>query len=310
MTRSENDLRDALRELERCADEHGAPSAASILETTSETHHGASRRSTVRWLAPLAAAAAVATVAAVTVAAQHSGSTHRSDTPAAGHSTTVRHPVQRTTPPAAASILADAATKLDSAPWTAPAAHDFYYLRTTEATTWTSVSGTRAGSGHNTAGEPITVPGCVHGALVAPGESGNCTLLGIPHYLADAPTAPQDWNAYLERIAPGARAGGAQGKIIVSVLHQYLVAPKAAAALLRYTESCPGLHAIDVAPVSGERLVGISCTTMTNGSYGLAFDAATHAFAGFVPVTADGSQAGAAEIVLKTAIVGAAGQQP
>ena len=53
-------------------------------------------------------------------------------------------------------------------------------------------------------------------------------------------------------MAPGAKAADAQGKIIVEALHQDLVAPKAAAALLRYTESCPGLHTVDVQPVAGE----------------------------------------------------------
>lgn len=314
MTRTENDLRHALRELERRADQHGAPATDSILAVTSEGPH---RRST-RWLAPLAAAAVVAAAAVTAVAlrSEH-GSSHPPATRAGGQPTLAHshhptaHPVVRpATAPAPAAILDDAAAKLDSTSWTAPGQHDFFYVRTTEATTWTSVSGTQVGEGRTADGSPVPVPACVGGHIVAPGESGPCTLNEVPHYLADAPTAPAAWDAYLEHMAPGAKAADAQGKIIVQVLHQDLVSPRAAAALLRYTESCPGLHALPVRPVAGEALIGVTCASMTNGSYGLAFDATTHAFVGFVGVTSSGQQNGAAEIIRGSGIVPAVGRVP
>jgi hypothetical protein len=89
-----------------------------------------------------------------------------------------------------------------------------------------------------------------------------------------------------------------------------LIAPRAAAALLRYTASCPGLHTLPVRPVNGENLIGVTCTSMTAGSYGIAFDASTHAYAGFVPVSPNGAQVDAAEVVIQTGIVKAIDRTP
>ena len=89
------------------------------------------------------------------------------------------------------AILDEAAAKLDAAPaWTAPDPQDFFYIRTTDATTWTSVSGTQAGDGRAADGGKIWVPGCDNGQIVSAGESGPCTLNDVPHYLGDAPTSP------------------------------------------------------------------------------------------------------------------------
>lgn len=327
MIRTEDDLRGALRQLERRADQHGAPSTAAILSaaTGDRPRRGSASRHVARWLPPLAVAAVVAAVAitAAVVSTRHDGSSNRRAHRVAGRPV-ASHPAEKATPTAshhtstepnrtapAAAILEEAATKLDAASgWTTPAPQDFYYVRTTEATTWTSVSGTRPGEGRTAQYGAIPVPACVHGRLVANGESGHCTLDDVPHYVADAPTTPAPWDTYLEHMAPGARAADAQGKIIVEVLHQDLVAPKAAAALLRYTATCPGLHTLTVRPVAGEKLVGVTCTSMTNGSYGLTFDAASHAFVGFVEVTAGGRQAGPAEIIRQTGIVPAIGRTP
>ena len=331
MTRTETDLRDALRELERRADDHGAPSTTDLLTRIDEHRPGGQHSATrsarfPRWAAPLAAAAAVA-AAAITVAAvdsggsgpQHvgglpTGAPTASKAPATPTATAPSPSPTTTAPPVAsppaATILDAAATKLDAAAFTPPPSKDYFYVRTNEVTTWTSVSGTKAGRGRTDTGGSVDVPGCRNGTVVSSGESGSCTLNDVPHYRADAPTVSQAWDAYLETIAPGAKAGGAQGKIIVSVLHQDLVAPKAAAALLRYTATCPGLHTITVRPVAGQKLVGVTCTSMTNGSYGLAFDATTHAFAGFVGVTQSGAQDGPAEIVAATGIVTALGDRP
>lgn len=49
---------------------------------------------------------------------------------------------------------------------------------------------------------------------------------------------------------------------------------------------------------------------MTNGSYGLAFDATSHTLVGFVGVTGSGQQDGPAEIVGKTGIVTTIGDKP
>jgi hypothetical protein len=49
---------------------------------------------------------------------------------------------------------------------------------------------------------------------------------------------------------------------------------------------------------------------MTNGSYGLVFDTASHHLAGFVVVTGSGRQHGSAEIIHKTGIVPAVGRKP
>ncbi len=328
MIRNENDLRDALRELEQRAVEHGAPSTVSILAQVTEDRPGRPHGSAAaRRLAPLAAAAAAvvvvaAAVTAVTLRTEHSGSSHQRHLQAAGQPagvhTTARHiappshhPSAQTNAPTAVTVLDDAAAKLDAAPtWTTPDPQDFFYIETTQATTWASVSGTHAGDGRTADGHKIWVPGCKDGHIVSGGQSGTCTLNDVPHYLGDAPTAASAWDTYLEHIAPGAKAAHAQGKIIVEALHQDLTAPKAAAALLRYTESCPGLHTLAVAPVAGKNLTGVTCTSMTKGSYGLAFDANTHSFVGFVGVTGSGRQSGLAEIVRKTAIVAAIGQRP
>jgi hypothetical protein len=331
MTRTENDLRDALRELEQRADQQGAPSTAGVLAHTSEDRLGRPRDPATprlpRWLPPLAAAAlvAAAAVTAVTLSAGPSGSSHRRASPVGGRPTGLPTAARHTTAPShhpsagpnaasaatATAILDDAAATLDAAPtWTTPAAQDFFYVRTTEATTWTSVSGARAGAGQTADGGTIWVPGCKHGHIVSSGQSGTCTLNDVPHYLADAPTAPPAWDAYLEQIAPGAKAANAQGKIIVEVLHQDLTAPRAAAALLRYTARCPGLHTLAVRPVAGQKLIGVGCTSMTNGSYSLAFDATSHALVGFIGVAGAGQQNGPAEIIRRTGLVEAIGRTP
>lgn len=344
MTRSEDDLRAALRQLEQRADRQGAPPADVLIAAVGADrgHHGAGARPAHvrRWLAPLATAALVAGAAlaaatltggqhgsaqpdgapvgapnASTVHTRHTAhtpSTHPSHVPSTSETASRAAPTPDRASRIAAGILDDAAAKLAAQPWTAPDPDQFFYVHTTEATTWTSVSGTRAGYGRTSDGGRIWIDGCDHGRF-APGSDsrGSCSMSQVWYYLADAPTTPSAWDAYLEGMAPGARAANAQGKIIVQVLHQELVSPKAAAALLRYTESCPGLHTLHVAAVRGEALVGVTCTSMTNGSYGLAFDAATHAFAGFVPVDHEtGKPAGAAEIVLNTGIVSKIGQVP
>ncbi len=323
MSRNENDLRDALRELQRRADQQGAPSTASILSHAArnrqERHDSSAAQ---RWLAPLAVAAvvAVAIVTTVVVATGHRSPAQRGDAQPAGQQTAAQstspaalapHPSTTAGTQPAVTVLNDAAAKLDAAPaWTAPAPQDYFYVRTTQATTWTSVSGTRPGQGRTADAGTIWVPGCRDGQIVSGGESGPCTLNDVPHYLADAPTTPKAWDAYLEQLAPGAKADNAQGKIIVGVLHQDLTSPKAAAALLRYTASCPGLHTLPVQPVAAEKLIGVTCTSMTNGSYGLVFDATSHAFVGFVVVAPGGRQSGPAELVRKTGIVAALGQTP
>ena len=330
MTRTENDLRNALSELEQRADRYGAPfTSESIRAAVTEDRLSgdvAPRRS-ARWIPPVAAAASVAAaVTAFALSNQHSSVPPQHK--AAGGTSTSNEPVRprtaaalssaRPTPTATASrvpatsaagILGDAAAKLAAAPWTTPAAKDFFYVRTTQATTWTSVSGTRAGNGHTSAGVKIWVPACKNGRFIG-GQTGSCTVSSVPHYLADAPTAPRAWDAYLERMAPGSRSANGQGKIIVGVLHEDLVAPKAAAALLRYTERCPGLHTLAIRPVAGETLIGVTCTSMTNGSYSLVFDATSHAFVGFAPVGSDGRQDAPAEIIRRTGIVPAIGDAP
>lgn len=316
MIRNENDLRNALHELEQRATEQDAPSPASILDRVTEDRHGQPSRSiAARWLTPLAAAAVVAVaigVTTVTLHNEHTGSSPQPLPAAARHiAPPSQRPSARTSKPSAVTVLNDAAARLDAAPaWTTPDAQNFFYIQTTQATTWTSVSGTRAGRGQAADGTTIWVSGCKDGHIVSTGESGTCTLSDVPHYIADAPTVPSAWDTYLEQMAPGAKAANAQGKIIAGVLHQDLTAPKAAAALLRFTTSCPGLHTLPVDPVAGKNLVGVTCTSMTNGSYGLAFDADSHAFLGFVTVTTSGQQSDPAEIVRRTAIVGAIGQQP
>lgn len=289
-------------------------------------------------------------VTAVTLRAEHSASSRQGGQQAAGQPTAVNptarqgtssshRPSAQTNAPSAVTVLDDAAARLDAAPtWTTPDPQDFFYVETTQATTWTAVSGTQEGDGRTADGHKIWVPGCKDGQIVSGGRSGTCTLNDVPHYLGDAPTAPSAWDAYLEQMAPGAKAANAQGKIIVQVLHEDLTAPKATAALLRYTESCPGLHTLAVAPVAGENLIGVTCTSMANGSYALAFDAGTHSFVGFVPIIASGQQSapvqavhgpgqahppvgvvggasgagqvGVAEIVRKTGLVPAIGRTP
>lgn len=325
MTRTENDLRDALDELERRADEHGTPPVAALTGSATEDRGrgpGAStHRRVPRWIPPLAAAAVVAGAAVTAAVMSDSGSTgttQRHDSQPAARPTVAQvapsfsAAVRSVAPsPTAATILDDAAAKLDAAPaWSRPASSAFFYVRTTESTTWTSVSGRLAGGGRTAEGAKIWVSGCHDGQIVSTGEGGSCTLNDVPHYLADAPTTPSAWDAYLERMAPGARAANAQGKIIVQVLHQDLTAPRSAAALLRYTASCAGLHLITVAPVAGEKLTGVTCTSMTNGSYGLAFDATTHEFVGFVGVGLSGVPDGPAEIVETAGIVAAVGRTP
>lgn len=329
MTRTETDLRAALRQLEQLADEHGAPSTTTLLSPPTADrlgpHRVAGSRRYPRWLAPLAAAAAVAAAAitAVSLSGQP-GALPPSPAHQAGNGPTASHsaPPHHTAPSSsataqhngtasAASILDDAAAALDATPtWTPPKPQDFFYVRTTQAMTWTSVSGEQPGEGRSPDGTKIWVPGCANGHIVSPGESGSCTVDQVPHYLADAPSTPAQWDGYLERLAPGAKASGAQGKFIVQVLHQDLVAPKAVAALLRYTASCPGLRTISVQPVAGEQLIGVTCTGMINGSYGLAFDADSHHLVGFVGVSQDGQQNGPAEIVQQTGIVSAIGRTP
>jgi len=336
MTRTENDLRAVLRDLERRADEHGAPPVAALVGDAQsgvlQTHPDprSVRRRVPRWVPPTATVAAVAAtaIAVVTIGNWSGGPDH--GTPAGGHRaptlpnalpSAIVHPLSasathggaaRPQSASAAAILGDAADRLDAKTgWTAPATSDFYYVRTTDATTWTSVSGRQAGGGKTADGTPITVSGCRHGQIVSTGEAGSCTLDQVPHYRADAPTKPAAWDAYLEHIAPGAKAAHAQGKIIVSVLHQDLVSPTAAAALLRYTETCPGLRTVDVQPVGGRDLIGVTCTSMTNGSYALAFDASSHAFVGYAGMdSTSGQQVGSAEIVEQTGIVTAVGQIP
>ncbi len=331
MSRDENDLRAALRQLEHRADEHGAPTKASLLAATAQdgVSSGASRRSGhARWLAPLAVAAAVAAVIiAITLSSGSRDSGHQnapahsrsedaalslsrvdSPSPVRTAPSTQRAPVPSST---AIPVLDAAAGELAATRnWTTPAPNQFFYVHTTDATTWTSVSGKSAGEGRAPDGTKMWIPGCENGRIVSNGEAGPCTLNDVPHYLADAPTTPSAWDRYLEHMAPGAKAGGAQGKIIVQVLHEDLVAPGAAAALLRYTATCPGLHTFPVRPAHGRELIGVTCTSMTNGSYGLAFDRATHALVGFVGVNGSGQQEGPAEIVLETGIVAAVGRKP
>jgi hypothetical protein len=277
----------------------------------------------------VAAAAAVAAVAAaaVTLSMQHNGSPGRGTAQAGGRPTGSRtaahaavtppaptvsdHPQRKTDEPTPATILDDAAAKLDNAPsWKTPDPQDFFYVRTTDATTWTSVSGAQAGEGHAADGTTIWVPGCANGQIVSTGESGSCTLDSVPHYLGDAPTKPSDWDAYLEQMAPGSKAADAQGKIVVQVLHQDLIAPEAAAALLRYTESCSGLHTVAVQPVTDEKLIGVTCDSMTNGSYALVFDTGSHELVGYVTVTGKGEADGRAEIIRQTGVVPAIGHKP
>lgn len=323
MTRTENDLRDALRDLERRADERGAPSTSELLTRVDERRNtGHARQSATRmsrfprWSAPLAAAAVVA-AAAITVAALDAGggtggnaAGQPSVEPTVGPTATSSPVSPPSASTLAAVVLNDASTALAATSWTPPSAKEFYYVRTNQGTTWTSVSGARAGRGKTDTGEVGDVPGCRDGRYVSVGQSGSCDLNDVPHYRNDAPTVPQAWDAYLETMAPSAKADIAQGKIIVQVLHQDLVAPRAAAALLRYTETCPGLHEVAVAPVAGRTLVGVTCTSMTNGSYGLAFDASTHGFVGFVGVTESGVQDGPAEVIAETGIVAALGDTP
>lgn len=325
MTRTENDLRDALLDLERRADAVGAPPTATLLAAAMHPAATARARRYPRWLPPLAAAAVVAAVAIAAVVLSTGSSPSASPrNPAAGQNHTAPRATHHASTPSptasrhhraattsdAAAILDDAAAKLAAQPWTAPKPDEFFYRRTTDATTWTSVSGVRPGYGRADNGTRIWISGCRHGHLVGGGELGRCTLDDVSHYLADAPTTPSAWDAYLEHMAPGSRAADAQGKIIVQVLHEDLVSPQAAAALLRYTENCPGLHTLDVAPVGGEQLTGITCTSMTNGSYGLVFDASSHAFAGFQGVTQSGQPDGSAEVIRKTGIVPAIGRTP
>ncbi|GAB2470540.1 hypothetical protein [Jatrophihabitans fulvus] len=301
-------LHAAFAELERRADDAPEPSVTTV-------HHR------TRW--GLVAASAVAVLAVgggVLALSVHDGSGPSTQ---AGSRPAMTSPSARTTaPPAtsatpapgsrAARILGDAATALDAATtWRTPAADEYFYVRTTEATTWTSVSGRQAGKGVNSDGVRIWVPGCENGSFSAgSGQDGSCTLNDVPHYRGDAPTVPARWDAYLEGIAPGAKAGGAQGKIIVQVLHQDLISPKATAALLRHTESCSGLRTVKVAPVGGRQLVGVTCTSMAAGSYALVFDADTHDFVGFQVVSAAGKAKGQPELVLRTGIVDAPGQRP
>lgn len=315
MNRTENDLRDTLHELGRRSIEQEAPSLHSILAETRERPDPLGRGVAARWLAPVTVAAAVAVAAGITTIAfrnEHNGSGPQTLPVAAPRVTSAApQPSAQTPPPAAVTILDAAADRLDAAPaWTTPDPQNFFYVETTQATTWTSVSGTRAGSGRTADGLPIVVAGCKDGDFVSTGQSGACTLGDVGHYLADAPTTPSAWGSYLEQLAPGAAAANAQGKIIVQVLHQDLTAPAAAAALLRYTAGCPGLHTLAVDPVAGKDLVGVTCTSMTNGSYGLVFDADSHAFAGFVVVEKSGKQRAPAELVRKVAIVTAIGQKP
>jgi hypothetical protein len=325
MTRTESDLRHALLELERRADEVGAPTATNILLPAKVGRADAGPRRWGRWLPPLATAAAVA-AAAVTVAALNGSSDRRGRAVQPGTSggdTTTASASLRPTEPAVskkvsaparpaqpAGVLEDAATKLDAEPWAAPSPQQFFYVRTTDATTWTSVSGRQQGRGRTADGRTIWISGCRQGHLVSSGEAGYCTLKDVPHYLADAPKTARAWDAYLEKMVPGAKAAGVQGKFIVHVLHQDLVAPKAAAALLRFTATCDGLHLIPVEPVSGEKLLGVTCPSMTAGSYGLAFDAASHEFVGYVGVDQKARQVGPAEIVLRKGIVSAVGRKP
>ncbi|MGN6607361.1 MAG: hypothetical protein ACTHMS_10190 [Jatrophihabitans sp.] len=321
MNRTEDDLRAALDDLAARADREGAPPATSLIgdvvTRSTEQQPTGHRRTT--WLLPLSAAALV--VAGVAVASTVGGDDHASTTGPASHRTAsavgTRPPTAaapsttKAAPLTPARALADAAAQLDHAPWTEPRPTSFFYRQTTDATTWTSVSGQRAGRGTNADGEPIWISGCRDGRLVSTGESGECTLADVPHYLADAPTVPAAWDAYLEHMAPGSRAAGAQGKIIVQVLHQDLVSPQAEAALLRFTAGCPGLRLVDVQPEdNGRALVGLTCPSMAAGSYGLVLDATTHAFVGFQPVTPDGTPQGRAEVVVRTRIVAAAGQAP
>lgn len=316
MIRTENDLRNALHELGRSSVEQNAPSPESILTGVTKDRPGRLSRSVAaRWRTPVAVAAAVVVAAGVTTTTlrnEHNGSSpQRLPVAAPRSSSTAQHPSARTTPPSAATVLNAAADRLDAAPaWTPPNPQNFFYIETTQATTWTSVNGTRAGSGQTADGQTIFVAGCKNGHIVSTGESGTCTLGDVGHYLDDAPTTPSAWGTYLEQLAPGAEVANAQGKIIVEVLHQDLTAPKATAALLRYTASCPGLHTFTVDPVAGENLVGVTCTSMTNGSYGLVFDANSQAFLGFVGVTTSGKQNAPAELVRKIAIVAAIGRKP
>ncbi len=322
MNRTENDLRNALHEMERHATEQTAPSLDDILAGARTQPADRGRGAAARWLAPVAVAAAVAVAAGVTTIALRStpggSAAHTVPAAASGSRPASPRPSAKMTSPArtadqteAVAILNDAAAQLDHAPaWTTPDPQQFFYVETNQATTWTSVSGTRPGIGHTTDGTTVAVPGCKDGQIVSVGESGTCTLNDVPHYLGDAPTTPSAWDAYLEKMAPGAKAANAQGKIIVGALHQDLTAPRPAAALLRYTAGCPGLHTLTVKPAAGKNLIGVTCTSMTNGSYGLAFDIRSHAFLGFVGVNPSGHQDWAAEITLKTAIVASAGQQP
>ena len=72
----------------------------------------------------------------------------------------------------------------------------------------------------------------------------------------------------------------------------------------------PGLKTLIVRPVAGQKLTGVTCTSMTNGSYGLVFDATSHELVGFVVVTGNGKQDGQAEIIRQTGIVSAIGRTP
>lgn len=339
MTRSENDLRAALHELEQRADQQGAPSTEVIIATVDAARnrpHPVPRPSHLRrWLAPLATAAlvAVAALTAVTLTGgQHAPSqegrgpasttnpsiTQPSNTSPARPSTSPRQDLSTVKPKpnptaAAASVLDDAAATLAAQPWTAPHPDQFFYVHTTKATTWTSVSGITAGYGQTSDGRPILIDGCIHGQAVHghPVPASYCSTHRGARYLAAAPTTRSAWNAYLERLDPGAKTANTQGKIIAQVLHDDLLSPTAAAALLRYTTFCLGLRTLAVAPVQGNALVGITCTSMANGSYGLVFDATTHNFTGFVAVDHQtGKATGAAEIVLKTGIVSKVGQRP
>lgn len=215
----------------------------------------------------------------------------------------------------AAGILESAAVRLATQPdFAIPDPAAFFYRRTTQATSWTSVSGTKEGRIEDRTTGTLSVAACVNGQIVVSGGGGSCTgTADTPHYLADAPTTPAAWGPYLLAFAPGARANDAEGKIITSVLHDFVTQPRAQAALLRYTAtSCPGLHTFPVSAVNGEALIGVTCASMTHGSNALAFDATTHAWVGTVPVdyTGPGKQDGPAEIVLATGFVTTIGQRP
>jgi hypothetical protein len=206
------------------------------------------------------------------------------------------------TRPAAVAILHQAANQLRSEPRIAtPAPSAFYYFRTTQSENWISINGRRVGTGRTPAGDS-TWPACRNGRDVTPGESGSCTA--HPAYLPDAPTATGQWASYLDKTyLPGALESGAGGKAVYQLLYTNLVQPAARASLLDWVATCADVRTVQVAPVDGRQLVGVSCADLPY--LVLVFDRSDHHLAGTI-----WDSAGPAELWLQTGVVAAVGDRP